>query len=204
MKSLGPLPVFSSEHNLSKDSRHRVGRASRHIDAVVVEDRGLWRRQKKIEGADAAGQVRQFDAIDGIEELGVEVVNPEFIEVAEDDVGRALRDDVAPVVEGLIVVFLQVRAARFHLDEDAVGPEEVREFLAAFRAGAGSAVPSDDELELWRAGFLGDAKLEGGAGFDRASVAEGAEEMIEEGLGFALLVAFEGTGEGNELGQRVV
>ncbi len=41
--------------------------------------------QEEVEGADAFRKVAQGDAFDGIEELGVEVVNPELVEVAEDD-----------------------------------------------------------------------------------------------------------------------
>ena len=56
-----------------------------------------------------------------IEELRVEVVDPELVEVAEDDVGRALRNDVRPVVERLVVVLFEMLATRLHLNQHAVG-----------------------------------------------------------------------------------
>lgn len=105
---------------------------------------------------------------------------------------------MAPVVEELVVVLFEFHAARFHLGEDARGPEEVGEFFAAFgarRVGAG------EEFELRGAGPFRDAKLEGRAGLDDAAVAERAEEMFEVGLGLAFLVACECRGELREFGE---
>jgi hypothetical protein len=105
---------------------------------------------------------------------------------------------VGPVVENLVVAFLEVFLARLHLDENALGPEKVGEFLAAF----GFYRLAGEELELGGAGLLGDAEFVGGAGFDDALVAEGAEEVVEEGLGFAFFVALEVARELDELFER--
>jgi hypothetical protein len=79
--------------------------------------------------------------------------------------------------------------------EDALWPEEIGEFFAA---GAADGVFAFEELELGGAGLFCDAMLEGGAGFDGACVAKGAEEAIEECLAFALFIALEGAGECDE------
>lgn len=69
--------------------------------------------------------------------------------------GGAVGDDVGPVLKDLVEVALQFLAAGFHLDEHALGPEEVGEVLAFGSAG------------------LSDAVLQGGAGFFGAFVPEG-------------------------------
>src|ERR1035438_4807476 len=91
----------------------------------------------------AFGQVRDGDAVNRLMELDVEVVNPELVEVAEDDVGRAVGDEVEPVIEGLLVVFGELDAAGLHFDETAARPDEVgkpgafaREADAVFEDGA--------------------------------------------------------------------
>ena len=78
----------------------------------------------------AGGEIRERDFLDGIEELDVEIVDPELVEVAQDGEGRAVRDDVRPVIEELVVVTMQLFATRFHLDEDALRPHEIGEVLA--------------------------------------------------------------------------
>jgi len=116
--------------------------------------------------------------------LLIEVVDPEFVEVAEDDAGRAVGDDVGPVIEDLVVVALELLAARFHLDEDPLGPEEVDIVLALGTA------------------LFGHASLAGGSGFLHPGMAEGAEEMIEEVGGLALFVASEmGLDVGDKFGK---
>ena len=75
--------------------------ALRDFDAVVAED-GLARLgQEEGEGVRRVGEVVQEDAVQGVEELHVKIVNPELVEVAEDDVARAVRDDELPIFEGL-------------------------------------------------------------------------------------------------------
>ena len=100
-------------------------------------------------------------------------------------------------------MFLEVFAAPFHLDEHAVGPEEISELLAAatrrfgFVLRGGSA---GEEFELGAARLLGDAELQGGPGpLEAIEVAEGAEKTVEKKLRFALLIAAERPGVGSEV-----
>jgi hypothetical protein len=195
-EALGARAVFAASDKLSKDIGKNIGGLAGDLDAVVFEDRLSRVRQKEAEGRGVLREIAQEEAVNRIEKLLIKVVNPELIEIAEDDVGRAMGDDVGPVFEGLIVMFFEVLLSRFHLDEDALGPEEVGEFFAAGPAGGVLAL---EEFELGGAGLLGDAMLEGGAGFDGAGMAQGAEEMVEECLAFALFIASERAGEGDEL-----
>ena len=112
-----------------------------------------------------------------------------------------MRDDVAPVVEELVVVLFELGGARLHLDEDAGGPEEVGEFFTALRVGG---VGAGEEFELGTAGLFCDAKLKGRAGLNGALVPERAEELIEKGLRLAFLVAFEFGGEVGEVGEALL
>src|ERR1022692_2103835 len=72
---------------------------------------------------------------------------------------------------------LQLLAALFHFDQDALGPNQVGEL--------GGFVPADAVFQL-------------AADFEDAGVAEGFEEAIEKDLRFAFLVALEGGGEVDE------
>jgi hypothetical protein len=67
----------------------------------------------------ALGQVREGQLVLGRVEVGVEVVNPELVEVAEDDLAGAPADDTDPVIEGLAEVLLQVESAG--LCQQAIG-----------------------------------------------------------------------------------
>ena len=194
-EALGAGAVFAARDHVAEDAGEGVGGLAGDFDAVVAEDGRLRAREEEAEGGGAGGEVAEIDALDGIKELLVEIVDPEFVEVAEDGVGGFVRDDVAPVVEELVVVALEFFAARFHLEKHALGPEEVGEFLAAL----GPRALALDEFELCGAGLFRDAKLEGRAGFGHALVAERAEEAFEESLGLALLVtADRGVDEGDE------
>jgi hypothetical protein len=123
--------------------------------------------------------------------LGVEVVDPELVEVAEHDVGRAVGDEVEPVIERLLVVLGELDAAGLHFDEAAARPDEVGEFGPVGRLGRGYG---------GRAGKA-DAVFEGGAlGQGVDVVAEGGQQVEEEGLSLALFIALE---LGSELGEGV-
>ena len=197
--ALGAGAVFAARDDLAEDFGEGVGGFAGDLDAVVAEARGFRRGQEEAEGTSGRGEVAQEDAFDGVEELGVEVIDPELVEVAKDGVGRFARDDVGPVFEELVVVFFEVLAARFHLDEHALRPDEIAVLLAALRLCRQLAL---EEFELRGAGLFRDAKLEGGARGDGAGMAERTEEMIEERLRLALLVAFQRAGEGGELRER--
>ena len=170
------MAIFASSNNLAKHSGHLISRLACDFDAVVAEDWFPPNRQQEIERGDVLGEFAECNSIDRIEELGVEVVNPELVEVAQDYERQAMRDDVTPVIERLVVMLLENFAARFHLDEHAVGPKKIGELFSSFWFGA----VAFDQFELRRAGFLRDAKLKRRPSFDRTSVAEGAEEMIQK------------------------
>ena len=194
-EALGAGAVLAAGDDLAEDIGDGVGGLAGDFDAVVAEDGLLRVWEEEVQRGAAGGEVAGEELFEGVEELGVEVVDPEFVEVAEDDVGRAAGDDVGPVIEGLVIVLFEVCAARFHLDEDALGPEAVGEFLPALRFRA----LAFDEFQLRGAGLFRDAKLQRGTGFLHAAVAERAEEVIEEKLGLALLIALQRTREGGEL-----
>jgi len=79
----------------------------------------------------------------------------------------------------------EASAAFFHFDEDFGFPDEVGEGGAAFG--------------------VFDAEFEGCAGFFDAALAEGAEEAVEEDLGFAFFVAFDVLGgPGGEFEEEVL
>ena len=174
--------------------RHAVGGADGGVEA------GVGGAQRVVAGfVEGALEFAQGHAIHGIEELLVEVVDPEFVEVAEDDVGRAVRDDVRPVVEGLVVVALQLRAAGFHLDEHALGSQQIGEFLAALaKEGRFQTARPGDEFELCGAGLFRDAELEGRARLHHSLVAESAEETLQKSLRLALFITMKGACEGGE------
>ena len=92
-----------------------------------------------------------------------------------------MRNEVEPVLKGLLVVLRELGPARFHFDEDAARPDQV----GILGAVAGKT----------------DAILEGAAfGEGVGVVAEGFEQMQKEGLRVAFLVAFE---FGSEFGALV-
>ena len=92
---------------------------------------------------------------------------------------RAMRHEVEPVVKGLLVVFGELYAARFHFDQAAARPDQVGEL--------GTLVGESDSV------------FEGAAFRERVGVVpEGGEEMEKESLGFALFVAFK---VGGKLGE---
>ena len=146
----------------------------------MAEERLEGAREQKVQRGVAGGKVGDGNSVHRLIELGVEVVDPELVEVAERDVGRAVGDEIKPVVERLLVVLGELYAAGFHLDEAAAGPDEVGEFSALAREA--------------------DAVFEGGAFGQRIGVVpEGGEQMQEKDLGFALFVALELRGELSEL-----
>jgi hypothetical protein len=187
-ESLCTLSIFTAKHNLFEHGRHLVRSAASDLDPVVAEDWFLPKRQQKIECTDAVRQLSEFDFLYWIEQLCVEIVNPELIEVAQNDIRRALRNNVRPLIESLVVMFLQILAARFHLYEHAIWPKKIGKFLSAFRS-SGSAV-SFDQFELRRAGLFRNAKFERRACFNCAIVPKRSEETIDETLPLAFLIAF--------------
>jgi hypothetical protein len=110
----------------------------------------------------------------------------------------------------LVIMLLRIFAARFVFDEDAVGPEEVgriscRPCRGGLRPlsllGFGGHRPPLQLNPIAPSQAFRNAEVEGGAGFDRATGAEGAKEMVKERLRFALVVAAQGTGKTSKLAQ---
>ena len=130
--------------------------------------------QQEREGVPAARQVVERDAVDRLVELAVEVVDPELVEVAEDDVRGPVGDQVNPVLERLAVVARQVAAGLLHLDEHPRLPLQVGV------RGPAVVAPLD-------------ALLQRGAGLPDALVTERLEQVLQEDGGLALLVAASGT-----------
>ena len=124
----------------------------------------------------ACGKFADFESFQRLLQLRVEIVNPKLVEIAQHDVGRAVRDEVEPVIEGLLVVPGKFFAARLHFDQHAARPDEIGEFGAV----AGKA----------------DAIFKGAAFGQRVGVVvEGFEQMEKERLRLAFFVAFEFGGE---------
>jgi hypothetical protein len=65
---------------------------------------------------------------------------------------------------------LQVLAARFHLDQHAIWPEKISEFLSTFCTGRGAV--ACNQFQLWRAGLLSDTKFKRRSSFNHAFVPE--------------------------------
>jgi hypothetical protein len=95
-EALCPVARDAAEDEVAKDVREDVGRLARDGNAVIAEDGLDAVREEESERVGIVSQVADGEAFNGIEKLGVEVVNPEIVEVAEDDVRRPLGDNVRP------------------------------------------------------------------------------------------------------------
>lgn len=141
-------------------------------DPVVAKDGRELARVKKVQRGMAGGEFADFDAVHRLLKLGVEIINPKLVEVAQDDVGRAMGNEVEPVVEGLLVMLRELGPARFHFDEHTARPDEIGELGAV--AGKTDAI--------FESATFGESVV---------VVVEGFEQMEQECLRFAFLVAFE-------------
>jgi hypothetical protein len=178
-EAAGADAVFATEDEGVEGIGDVFGRFAGDVDPVMAEEGLEGAREQEIQRGVAGGQIGEGDTVNRLLELGVEVVNPKLVEVAEHDVGRAVGDEVEPVVEGLLVVFGEFDAAGLHFDEAAARPDEVGELSTLAR-------------EV-------DAVFEGGTLRQGVGVvAEGRKQVKEEGLGFALFVALE---LGSKLGE---
>ena len=148
-----------------------IRRLARDLFAVVLK-RGLGRTgREKRQRPPALRQIFQRDRVFGDVEVGVEIIDAELVEVAEHDVARAIGNEARPVIESLAVMLLQVRAALFHFHQHDGFPDVIGECRAA-------------------AVFVGFAHAEfGGAAYvERAGLAKGLEEPVEEDLRLAFFV----------------
>ncbi len=57
--------------------------------------------------------------------------DPGFVKIAEEDVTRAVRHEVRPVIERLVIMFLEIFAALFHFDEHDRFPDVIGKGSAA-------------------------------------------------------------------------
>ena len=103
-EALGAGAVFLARDDFAENIGEDVGGLAGDFDAVVAEDGLLRGGEEKVQRRAALREIAQEEALDGGEELGVEVVDPELVEVAEDDEWWAARDDVDPVFEDLVAV----------------------------------------------------------------------------------------------------
>ncbi len=120
----------------------------------------------------ASRKFADFETINRLVKLRIKIVNPQLIEITENNVRRAMRDEIQPVIECLLVVLRELCPARFHFDEDAARPYKVRVLGAV--AGKTDAILKSAILRK-RVGV----------------VAEGFEQMQKKRLRIAFLVAFE-------------
>ncbi len=154
---MGPLPwagILLTADQAVEDLSDLVGGAAHDGHPVVVEERLLALGEEEVEGRVAGRQLFQANAVHRLVELVIEVEDPELIEVAQDNIFGAVRDQVQPVFKGLAVMLLELFAALLHLQEEAGAPEEVGE-LGAFA--------------------LVDAVFQLAAGFDNPRVSESLE-----------------------------
>ena len=174
--------------SLLKQAARQVGGLAGDGLVVVAEDGLLGRRERGTRAGPSARAARRgSSSVHGRVHLGLEVVDPELVEVAEDDVARAAGDEAGPVVEGLAVVLLEVRAALLHLDEDDGLPDEVGEGGAA----AVFARPCGRGIRAWPP-------------TSRTPAGRRPEEAVEEDLGLALFVAGDVLGDpGGEIGESL-
>ena len=138
---------------------------------LVVAEQGRFRPLAE-EGQcwPTGGEGFGADGIDGFIDAVVEVVDPEFIEIAQHRIG-GFRREMEPVALQLPGVIAQVGAPALHLDQHLAGDHRIG--VAHAPAGAG---PQDRFLEAQ-------------AGFAAVVPAPGAHQLFEEGAGLLLLVA---------------
>jgi hypothetical protein len=84
---LGAGAVFLALDEFAEDLGEGVGGLARDVDPVIAKEGAGRLGQEEVEGFGVLGELAEGDAVDGIEELDVEVVDPEFLEIAENDVG---------------------------------------------------------------------------------------------------------------------
>lgn len=116
-------PILADE--AAKAVGKLVGSDAGNGNAIVFKRRFEIFRKEEGQRSPAIGEFDKGDLVFRRVHLSFEVVNPEFIKVAEDNVTGAIGDEADPVVEGLAVVLLKVFAALFHFDEDNGLPNQI-------------------------------------------------------------------------------
>ena len=115
-ESLRSDAVHLAGYQLIEANRQSVGGLAGDRLVVVAEDRLLVGRKQERQRSPTVRQLGQGEAIDGRIHLGLEVVNPERIEVAKDDVARPARHQSRPIIERLPVMAHEILAAALHFD----------------------------------------------------------------------------------------
>ncbi|MBC7854310.1 MAG: hypothetical protein IAF94_12830 [Pirellulaceae bacterium] len=145
-KSAGRLPVhILAAGQLVKAAGQQVGGVTRHCFVVVAEDGALGSWEEKSQWPVAGAEFLDFDCIDRRVNLRLEVVYPEFVEVAQNHVSWPAGDKASPVIESLTKVPRQVFPASLHFDENHRLPDVIGEsgapaiFLRLANAEFGSA-----------------------------------------------------------------
>ena len=109
--------------------------------------------------------------------LAIKIVDPELVEIAKDDIARAVGDGVELVFKRLPVMELQLLPAFFHFEEQAGLPDQIG------KAGAFGGL------------FL-DPVFEGSASFFVSSVPERLKQPVTKDLRFALFITVQQFGIG--------
>ena len=179
-KAAGRGAILAAKDHGIESVSHALRGLACDRDPVVAKDRRKLAREKKVQRGMAGGQFADFDPVHRLLKLRVEIVNPQLVEIAEHNVGGAMRNEIEPVIECLLIMLRELRPARFHFDEHSAGPNKVG-ILGAL---------------AWKT----DAILEGAA-FRKGVgvVAKGFEQMEKERLRFAFLVTLKFGGEFGEL-----
>ena len=99
MKRWGDVAVDVAGDQLLEALGQIIGPFARDGFAVVAEARLFLRREEERERTPAGRQLIKPDFVLRAVELVVEVVDPEFIKVAEDDVRRAVGDEADAVIK---------------------------------------------------------------------------------------------------------
>ena len=151
--------------------RELVGRVTRHAFVVISKDRLDVALEEEVEWAVAVSQVRHRHSVNGRVHLGLEVVDPKLIEVAQHRIPGAVRYKAGPVGEGLAVVLVQVRTTLLHLYDDDRLPDQVSEGRTA------RLLPHPVLTSCFR--------------FQQSRPSEGLEQPVEKDLRFALFVTLD-------------
>ena len=123
-------PVLVARNDLVEDRGHLVRRTASDSDAIVVEEWLPLVREKEVEGLVSFREVLQRDHVDWLVELEIEVVDPEFAEVAEDDVPWPMGYEALPILECLTIVALKRLATFFHFNQKSWFPDKIGETRA--------------------------------------------------------------------------
>src|SRR4029077_4905495 len=96
--------VKPSCHQRVEDGCNFISGSSGDCNAVVPELRFFLVREREIGSNEAFRQVDQLDAINGLIQLEIEIVDPEFLEIAKHQVPWSIWRGVQPVRKGLLVI----------------------------------------------------------------------------------------------------